>query len=1006
MENPFLQLVLNRVETALKRLERTIWIEGREIPVAATACLSSPVAWTEARTLPLQPVSVPEFWGRLYQFRWFRLQVPPPQSGRPRYLSWHDQSQGTAWANGCPYHGFDHFHRRVRLPDEVSEVWIESVCLAPFIGPKVSLSAEGSRCEGGRLWHRNDSAWEAYHRLSVLFELAVEERFALRPEMGRGMKAFGCQPALPDAPPLYRRLLRHLDRCVTKLEVEGVEGLLDGLDKAGRDLAAGDGFRLRAILSGHAHIDLVWLWPERVGIFKARHSFANVLRLMDDFPEFRFQYSQGASYGAVFDSAPAMRDMVRKRIAEGRWEASGALEVESDTQLPCGEALARSFQIGQEGFRSLTGHRSRLLWLPDVFGYAGCLPQLMKAFGVEYFFTTKLSWNAVNPFPYSSFRWRGTDGSEIVAHLTQEVGYNNSVRISEVRAAERSYRQSDVHDEFLLPTGYGDGGGGPTAEMCERARFASRLSGLPAIQWDVPIAFFDRLSRVKATLPLYDGELYFENHRGTYTTQGAVKAAMRHAERALQTAEAAQVVCGGGPLAGKGWERVVFAQFHDCIPGTSVPSVYRETVADLSGVAEAALGQAVNVLTNLTAGDRCHFNPHPLPLPVHLEDGRILDLPPLRGCSERDARPAAMVTGCRERLCNGLVQASLTEDGELSSLTVHGKTVHLSEPAVSLWLYRDLPALHESWDLDRQALDTGRRIGACTGISQGRDSDGSCWVGVDRQISERSTVRVVYRLRPERTVLEIELELDWHEENALLRLALPTEYRGQMARYGSPFGSTLRPQKKGDVLAEAMWEVPGSRYAIVLDDAGSEGLFLAAEAKYGFSCAGGLLALSLVRSPLHTGMDGEDYDFMYPRQLRPGGEEPRCTDQGRHAIRLAIGRFEPTLPAEAQPAALAETLFTPALPYIGKPVAGGFQGMTSGSSLIPCWAQPLAPDDWLLRLHEVLGCRGEAVPVMAKGWQALRCEFDGSNEGGAGKFSYRAYEIVTLRLRRTDVPSK
>ena len=225
---------------------------------------------------------------------------------------------------------------------------------------------------------------------------------------------------------------------------------------------AGQSERIRAVLTGHAHIDLVWLWPERCSEYKATHTFSTMNRLMDLYPEFVFGYSQPASYDAVKRISPRLMDQVKKRIARGSWEPVGATEVESDTLIACGEALARSFIVGQKGFRRLQGKPSRILWIPDVFGYSGCLPQIMRQTGVDYFFATKLTWSSINLFPYSSFVWKGIDGSEVLVHVTQENGYNMSASAEEIRRGARAYRQADVHDEYLCPTGLGDGGGGTT----------------------------------------------------------------------------------------------------------------------------------------------------------------------------------------------------------------------------------------------------------------------------------------------------------------------------------------------------------------------------------------------------------------------------------------------------------------------------------------------------------------------------------------------------------------
>ena len=390
-----------------------------------------------------------------------------------------------------------------------------------------------------------------------------------------------------------------------------------------------DGAPPAAVLTGHAHIDLVWLWPERVGEFKAVHTFATANRLMESYPEMRFGYSQPASYAAVARRSPALGNVVRRRIRQGVWEPIGATEVESDTLMACGEALARSFLLGQEGFRALTGKPSPVLWLPDVFGYAGCLPQLMCETGVKGFFTTKLTWNAVNRFPYSSFVWAGNDGSEVVAHICQDNGYNQNATPVELRRGAETHRQCDVHPEFLAPTGFGDGGGGVTEEMCERARRVASLSGLPPARWGRIDEFFARLEARKSQLPAYHGELYLEYHRGTFTTHGDVKAAFRDVERALQVHEAARCARGGKPIDPAPWHRIVFAQFHDYIPGSSIHEVYAEGKAEHAALAESARRQARLELSEKKGGEAL-FNPLPHAR-LCWHDGRQLRLPPLAG---------------------------------------------------------------------------------------------------------------------------------------------------------------------------------------------------------------------------------------------------------------------------------------------------------------------------------------------------------------------------------------
>ncbi|MDR2675524.1 MAG: hypothetical protein LBC18_11875, partial [Opitutaceae bacterium] len=485
------------------------------------------------------------------------------------------------------------------------EVLIEAVCIRSAVwldGTPSPLDERGSRFAPPRLWTRDDLAWDAWNDLRVLLDVLEAEHRDFQPpaSVGPPPKGFAdlvrFTPPVFRASPLFRRWCRLLDRAVDVLDRDGLPAFSAELKKIYRDFPAEPG-ALRAVLTGHAHIDLVWLWPERVGEFKTVHTWATQTRLLREYPEFRFGHSQPAGYEAVRRHAPALHGRVRGLIAAGRWEATGAGYVECDTQLPCGEALLRGLRIGQREFAALRGGgRARVFWLPDVFGYSGCMPQLLRGTGVEGFFTSKLSWSTVNRFPHTSFRWRGADGSEVAAHVVLLHDYNEAVDIRRLREDALHHQQAAVHPEFLVPTGYGDGGGGPTEEMLERARRVRDLAGAPRAGWGGIEAFFDRLLAVREELPAVTGELLLELHRGVFTTHGRLKAAFRALERALQIQEAAHAAAGAGPVDGRAWRRLVFSQFHDHITGSSIWEVYARAVPELEGLAAEALRGAAAVL--------------------------------------------------------------------------------------------------------------------------------------------------------------------------------------------------------------------------------------------------------------------------------------------------------------------------------------------------------------------------------------------------------------------------
>lgn len=975
-----LQLVPRRVATTLASLQSKIWQNVSLLDVEATAALPEHRNFAQARKEKLRVVKPNVFWGKLWDQRWWRIKLPAKYSERgDLYLAWDDPSEATLHIDGMPHYGFDPVHKHAPLPRAARELWIESVvCQTGIWLPEGGgLDPEGSRFQGARLVRRSDEIWNLYHDLLVLDDVAREElKDSLGPQAN--LCNWGRRPDLASLSPLGRRLLRALDESIDALESDGVGAARRRLARAYRELPAAS-TAMRATLTGHAHIDLVWLWPERVGDFKAVHTFATANRLMDLYPEFKFGYSQPASYRAAGERSPAMMDAVRRRIREKRWDAEGATEVESDTLLACGEALLRSFLLGQKGFTALKGSPSRVLWLPDVFGYSPCLPQIMRQTGVDYFYTQKLSWSALTRFPHSSFLWRGHDGTEVLCHISQTGGYCLAAKAEEMRAIERVHAQSDVHHEVIAPTGFGDGGGGTTEEMCERARRMANLAGMPRAQWGNIEPFFHRLDQIRGKLPVYQGELYLEYHRGTYTTHADIKAGMRAAERALQIDEAVRCATSGGPADDEAWRRVVFAQFHDYIPGSSIHEVYDEARVELRAIADKALGDAQTRLDS-RRGQAAVFNPLPRPR-LHVlgaaRNGavRAVQLPPLAGAELRDLPPmkdVAPVTATRRELRNGRVWAKVDAQGRISSLVIDGRKMPLRGPLGELMIYPDHPAMFPAWDIDRPTLALGRAVRTPAKVTLEENTPTHATIACRRSLGAAGDVTVRYTLEADASCLRIDLDLDLRKPLTLVKMLFPTKFAARQARFGAPFGSVLRDQVPGPVSAEAQWEVPASRWAAVFDETESDGLFVVTEAKYGFTARDGVLGLSLARSASITcEEEPRRTPSSHPHALRRTHADPPYSDLGLHKISLAIGRHNGDTPRDEQAAALADSLFTPVLSYRGPVCSAGFLGLGGGESLQPVWAKPAEAGRgaWILRLNEVLGRRGKAKLRLAPGWR-------------------------------------
>ena len=995
-ESPLLQVLTGRIHQAILRLEKQIWEDPVPlVDVSWSGASSNYLSYSQARKTPMQPVKKRLRWGNLYDQAWFHAPLPKQAGAGPRWLVWKDQGEATLYINGQPYAGLDGPHPRVVLPKNAKEIWIEAICLENNVwapNPIPAINEQGIAFSKIEICRRNDEAWHAYHDFKVLFDvLHKEHRRCMSPD-AQFPNVIGYQHPVERVPVLYRRLMRELDRACSIYEARGIPALRKHLAGVYKSLPA-HADSLRAVLTGHAHIDLVWLWPERTAEFKAVHSFATALHLMDHYPDFRFGYSQPASYEAAERCAPGLLKRVRSAISRGQWDATGASYVESDTLLPCGEALARSVMVGQQEFEKIRGTPSRLMWLPDVFGYSGCLPQILRQCGVDYFFTTKLHWSAVTIFPHSSFVWKGNDGTEVLAHLSQGVGYNGTVNVDELVRGEEEYRQSDVHDAFLAPTGLGDGGGGATAESIERAHRLQNLASVPRTAFGNLESFFDELQFVRGKLPDAQGELYLEYHRGTYTTHGDIKFLFRKLERSLQQWEAVRSARAGKGIPAEHWKRLIFAQFHDYIPGSSIHEVYvmaRRELAERIAHAESACAEELS-----KQGEPCVFNPLPLPQRF-TSQGKTYLVPPLTGSRLADISPINLppVRAGKSHLENGLVHAAFDRSGRIEAMSIRGRTVALAAPLGDLAFYPDNPGMFEAWDIDRGTLSNGTIEERLPKLKTESSPEGGLTLAFSRPLADKSTVTTRYTLIPGESVLRIEYDIDWQEERTLLKALFPSSYAGEHARFGAPFGSVLRHQRGGLPEAEAKWEVPGSRYAIALDDSGEEGLFMITEARYGWTVRNGDLQLSLLRSAFVTQAD------VHPK-LRPNLPKSQVSDLGRHTIRLAIGHFESGLTREDMPATLADTLFTPAIPYEGVPISAGLLGLEGGESLIPCWAKPA--DDgkgWILRLHETLGRRGVARLKLDPKRQAHQTDLGerSQTEIPGGLIHFRPYELISLRI--------
>ena len=627
------------------------------------------------------------------------------------------------------------------------------------------------------------------------------------------------------------------------------------------------------LLTGHAHIDLAWLWPYDETRRKMRRTFHTALSLMESSEDFRFNQSTAHYYAQIAEDDPALLNAIKARVASGQWETVGGMWVEPDTNMPTGESLARQILYGQRYFEQQFGTRHTVCWLPDCFGFSGALPQLLKQGGIDSFFTIKVNWSETNRIPSDLFWWEGLDGSRVLTHTFDNPmqGYNGFVQPDCFVPTWRNFRGKVNHDTSLLAVGYGDGGGGVTPEMVEREVQLRDFPTLPRARWGTIRDFFarahTRADEVK--LPVWSGEIYLELHRATLTTQSNVKRLHRQAERALITAEtAASLAHLLGAPAPKSlepvWRTVLKNEFHDILPGSSIREVYEDAERELSeAIAAGKAGQAAAleaIAGQLPKGEGealLVVNPSlsVRKLSLTMADGHVVSgvgtVPPLGvAVIPRAVAAAPGLSGSTSLLENAVLKVAIAADGTLQSI-LHKPSGReaLAGPGNQLWVYPvDKPRSWDAWDVDEDYAERGEQLTALDSIELVENGPHRVAVRLVRTF-RASTITQTYVLGANAHRLDIETTLDWHDRRVFLRTLTPVTAKNSTATFECANGVVKRSTHTNTSWDQAMFEAAAHRF-IDLSEPGW-GVALLNTAKYGHNVRGNVLGLSLLRSPVY-----------------------------------------------------------------------------------------------------------------------------------------------------------
>jgi alpha-mannosidase len=858
-----------RLAQFARRLMRAIYPERELVERIELAGPVERVSFKEAQALLYRSVKLGEPLGPLWSTYWARVTARIPQSWRGSRvdLHWDSRSEALLWLDGRSSQGLNPGRNFARLTPsaeggETLTFYIEIACNRAFGNAEAGHPpSEPYQLAGCELRRFDPDAWSLFHDFDVLRQLEADREPPQTPKSTGGVAPKIVRPALDTT--WAGTLLHELNEVCNVLNPEDKTTWPDGRAILNSLLAVRNGdvvHELSAI--GHAHIDTAWLWPIEETRRKCQRSFANVLALMDAYPEFKFACSQAYQYAVVEETDPDLFARIRAKVENRQWIPIGGSWVEPDCNLPSGESLSRQFLYGQRYFERTFGKRSRIFWNPDVFGYAGQLPQLMREAGMDRFLTQKLSWNRFTTPPHHSFFWRGIDGSEVLTHFPPVDTYNGMATMEELRYHAANYKDADRSAQALYLFGYGDGGGGPDAMMVESLRRTKDLLGLPRSTTREPDDFFDRLERDADKFATIEGELYFEYHRGTYTSQAEVKRLNRKLEGQLQTLE---FLATASNLAAKQapsrtdvenlWRTLLTSQFHDILPGSSIREVYVRTRRELTETSDMAASLAQSLADQLSSSGPAMTPINPVGFTraelAHAPDGTLQHVtaePFSAGhisTTQDEVRVREDADGA-VHLENGVLSAVLSPGGGVRSI-VHRATGReaLAGEANRFVLFDDRPTEYEAWDIDPFALETGREsepAESCTVVSRGPLR---AEIKFARKLGKHSRMIQTIRLDAGSRYLAFDTEIDWRERRTLAKVMFPLGCKSTYASYETMFGTVERPTHANTDAALAQYEVPGHRWADLSEP--GFGVSLLSDARYGFSTFGNVMSLSLLR---------------------------------------------------------------------------------------------------------------------------------------------------------------
>lgn len=780
---------------------------------------------------------------------------------------------------------------------------------------------------------------------------------------------------------------------------------------------------ITAHFTGHAHIDVAWLWPARQSREKAERTFTTMLQLLEAYPKMHFFASTPLLYKWLKEERPSLYAKIKERVAEGRWGVDCATFVEPDMNMPSGESLVRQFLYGKSFLQKEFGVDSEILWVPDCFGFAGTLPQIMKGCGVNQLVTTKLGWNDTNKMPHDSFIWRGVDGSEVYAYFmtAQDVPlddgkgnrksfttYSSIATPSQTIGAWEGFREKEFINDVHLAFGYGDGGGGPSADQIEYVeRMSHGIPGVPTAKFTSVEEFIsiirEHMDANRKISPRWDGELYFELHRGVYTTVAKNKRWNRKTEFALHNAEWLSVAGGiwsDSPypkdIFDECWEMALEYQFHDIIPGSSIRDVYEETDIGYAKIASAlsnvANEQVTAILSKLSMTGTLVWNHTPFvqTAPIVTESGCVIaeNIPAYGYKILENISLNSHLKISEKSMENAYIKVLFDDKFRIASIydkTEEREILPEGKVANRLVVYDDIPTYFEAWEIRKQYRLKSYEIDDVTSAEMLEDG---CRVGL--KVERHYMNSVIYQtiwLYEHSKMIEFETDIDWTCQRALLKAEFPVDINTTQAICDAPYGSVERSITQNTTWEQAKFEVCAHKYADLSE--GNYGVAILNDCKYGYSFSPRLMELTLLRTAKHP----------YPE-----------ADLCRHTMRYALYPHQNNF----YHSDVVKEAYVFNNPLTTQSVEKGDATLPKENSFISSSAENIVVDtikqsedgkSVIIRLYESSNTRSKGVltfgfPI----YRAVRCdmiereESEITIEEGKLSITMKPFEIMTLKI--------